>query len=231
MLKQNGIKYKFDFGSSLKLIISYAWEFVGNIGLILISLMIMFALSSWLNPYSNYLIIKIILIIYSVITILADLFFLFMIFIPKNIVLTDEKILVNRFCSPLQTFVWDIRGINDRISYSEISYCQRCTNLLWGSHIPFLIVNEKNVVEIKTKYKTYFLPVKNSEDFIKQVNLRMERIKFLEKYNLNSVIAARGISPEQIKFRWKSQDELESVYYIDYQGNKVDIPFLNNKSE
>lgn len=83
--------------------------------------------------------------------------------------------------------------------------------------------------------KEFYFAVKNQEDFIKQVNLRMERIKFLEKYNLNSVIAARGISPEQIKFRWKSQDELDSAYYIDYQGNIVELPLPDeseqNKSE
>ena len=80
------------------------------------------------------------------------------------------------------------------------------------------------MIIINTERSRYYIPVKNSEDFIKQVNMRMERIKLFEKYDLNRVIAARGIKPEQIKIRWKSQNEVESIYYINYQGNKVDIP-------
>lgn len=39
--------------------------------------------------------------------------------LPKSIVLTDDKIIIYRLCVPLLITFFDIRGLNDRVSYSK----------------------------------------------------------------------------------------------------------------
>lgn len=40
--------------------------------------------------------------------------------LPESIVLTDDKIIIYRLCVPLLITIFDIRGLNDRVSYSKI---------------------------------------------------------------------------------------------------------------
>lgn len=160
--------------------------------------------------------------------IIVMLVFIFISFLPQKAIIKSDKIKVYRHCIFLLPFdIW--KGFTDNISIDKIESIYITNRKDLGGFpryepIPVAVSDWKNMVRINTELNWYYIPVKNSEDFIKQVNMRRERIKFLEKYGLNNVIAARGIKPEQIKFRWKSQDELESAYYIDYQGNIVDLP-------
>ena len=40
--------------------------------------------------------------------------------LPESILLTDDKIIIYRLCVPLLITIFDIRGLNDRVSYSKI---------------------------------------------------------------------------------------------------------------
>lgn len=40
--------------------------------------------------------------------------------LSESIVLTDDKIIIYRLCVPLLITIFDIRGLNDRVSYSKI---------------------------------------------------------------------------------------------------------------
>lgn len=232
------LKYKFSYGNSIKYVISQIMIFILNIfGIVFLNLSIfslfycIYSLFNWKNKKIFFVNEFIGLILFASFFTLS----LCMIiqFLPKCVILNDDSVKIKRhYLNPN----YYIRGFNDKILIKKIVECKKYNGYRYrlDRSLPYAVYyfNWDDLVEINTENeKRYLIPIKNSDDFIKQVNLRMERIKFLEKYNLNSVIAARGISPEQIKFRWKSQDELESVYYIDYQGNKVDIPFPNNKSE
>lgn len=235
----NKITYEFSYDGKVKIFLSKLIILLYNCfcGLIFnfIFAYIVFDINLWLiNRVAEGIMdkIKLIEICFGIAVMLV---LIFISFLPQKVKIVNDKIKVYRHCIFLLPFdIW--KGFNDNISIDKIDNIsltnrKEVGHILFFEPIPVGFIDWKNMVIINTKRSCYYIPVKNSDDFIKQVNLRMERIKFLEKYNLNSVIAARGISPEQIKFRWKSQDELESVYYIDYQGNKVDIPFPNNKSE
>lgn len=164
--------------------------------------------------------------------VIVMLVFIFISFLPQKVKIINDRVKVYRHCIFLLPFdIW--KGFNDNINIGKIENIY-ITNrkdvgyLLRYEPIPVAFIDWENMIIINTERSRYYIPVKNSEDFIKQVNMRMERIKLFEKYDLNRVIAARGIKPEQIEFRWKSQNEVESIYYINYQGNKVDILLPNS---
>lgn len=170
MLKSK-IKYKFDFGNPFKLIISYIVELMENVGVILLNWVVLLS-SVEIIPefFAKNFIIK----IFTAIILIADLLFIVLIFIPKRVILTDDKILVHRFCFQLKTTFLDIRGLNDRIAYSEIICCQKHVGeIYYGSRIPFFCVNNDSLVEIRTKHKSYMLPIKDYESFIFEVNTRI----------------------------------------------------------
>lgn len=172
---RNKVKYKFDFGNIFKLVVSYIVEILENIGMIFLTWIAILLLENTIfgglpDGFVKSLIFK----VFTAITVIVDLFFAVLIFIPKRVVLTDDKILVYRFCFPLQVTFWDIRGFNDRIFYSQITLCRKYDDKTYfGVRKPFFYVNNNSLVEIRTKYQTYLLPVKNYESFICEVNKRI----------------------------------------------------------
>lgn len=174
MLKSN-VKYKFDFGNVFKLIVSYMVESFENLGMILLTWVGMFFIGTVITGgLPDSFVKELILKIFTAITVIADLFFIVLIFIPKRVILTDDKILVKRFCFPLQITFWDIRGLNDRIAYSQIISCRKHDGeIYFGARKPFFCVNDDSLVEIETKYRTYLLPIKNPDKFIEDVNEMM----------------------------------------------------------
>lgn len=175
----NKVKYKFDFGNPFNFLISYIVEILENMGLIILSWILVFALENLiLENLPDCFVKELILQIITVITVIVDLCFAVLIFIPKRVVLTDDKILVYRFCFPLQITFWDIRGFNDKIFYSQITLCEEYVDKIpFGARKPFFCVNNNSLVEIRTKYKTYLLPIKNHEDFICEMNKRIQDSK------------------------------------------------------
>lgn len=172
----NNIKYKFNFGNIFKFIISYIVEIFENVGMIILTWIVIFLLGNIiLENLPGFFIKELTLKFFTVITVIVDLFFAVLIFIPKRVILTNDKILVHRFCFPLQLTFWDIRGFNDRILYSQIILCQKhIGEIYYGGRKPFFCVDNDSLVEIKTKHKTYLLPIKNYENFICEVNKRID---------------------------------------------------------
>lgn len=171
----NYVKYKFDFGNTFKFLISYIIEIFENIGMILLTWIAMFLIGNLIvRELSDCFVTELILKFLTTITVITDVFFIILIFFPKKVILTDDKILVYRFCFPLQITFWDIRGLNDRIAYSQIIFCQKHTDeIYFGSRKPFFCVNNDSLVEIRTNHKTYLLPIKDYENFICEVNKRI----------------------------------------------------------
>jgi hypothetical protein len=129
------------------------------------------------------------MIILTTIIVVIDLFFAVLIFIPKRVVLTNDKICIYRFCFPLQVTFWDIRGFNDKILYSEITSCKYVDEIYLGARKPFLLVNNNSLVEIKTKnHKQYLVPLKNYESFICEVNKKIYENKKSDSVNAEHTV-------------------------------------------
>lgn len=146
---RNKIKYKFDFGTPFKMILSRLVEMFENIGVLVITWPISVLLKS--NVWDS---------------------------LPESIVLTDDKIIIYRLCVPLLITIFDIRGLNDRVSYSKIKAWKKHSNKFFPSeNRAFLFNNNESLVEIRTAFKYYVFPVKDCEEFIAEVNKRISESK------------------------------------------------------
>lgn len=146
---RNKIKYKFDFGTPFKMILSRLVEMFENIGVLVITWPISVLLKS--NVWDS---------------------------LPESIVLTDDKIIIYRLCVPLLITIFDIRGLNDRVSYSKIKAWKKHSNKFFPSeNRAFLFNNNESLVEIRTAFKYYVFPVKDCEEFIAEVNKRISGSK------------------------------------------------------
>lgn len=166
--------YKFDYGNKVKMVISYLVEAFENTGMILLTIGLFFAAEClvmdnipdcFFRTVILYLVLAIAIIIIALIVI---------IFIPKKVILTEDKIKVRRYCFPLQMPFWDIRGFNDTIYYSDIESCEFQIGSLFGEQKPFFCLNKESLVEIykKSSIKSYLIPVKDWDDFIYEVRKR-----------------------------------------------------------
>lgn len=171
----NKSKYKFDFGNKFKRSLSCFVEIIGNIGGIILSWFVFFALYAAANNcFKNDFIIEIIAKVLVILLVIFDIFIAVLIFLPKSVVLTDDKIIAYRFCFPLHIYFWDIRFLNDRIPYSKIISCKKLgDNIEFGDPRAFYSANNDSLVEIMTKHKIYLLPIKDCDKFVEEVNARI----------------------------------------------------------
>lgn len=161
------------------MILSRLVEMFENIGVLVITWLISVLLKSnvWDSLPESFL-STLLTQITVVATIIVDLFFIVLPFLPKSIVLTDDKIIIYRLCVPLLITIFDIRGLNDRVSYSKIKACKKHSNKFFPSeNRAFLFNNNESLVEIRTAFKYYVFPVKDCEEFIVEVNKRISESK------------------------------------------------------
>lgn len=174
MLKNN-IKYKFDFGNPFKMILSRLVEMFENIAILVITWLIsVFLQSSIWDLLPEGFLSTLLTQLIVVVTIIVDLFFVVLPFLPKSIVLTDDKIIVYRLCVPFIIAFFEIRGLNDRIRYTDIKTCKKIdAKFVFLQTTPFVCANRESLVEINTRFDSYVIPVKNCEEFIAEVNRRI----------------------------------------------------------
>lgn len=171
----NKIKYKFDFGNKFRCFILYFVELLANFGAIIFSWFAFFALFTVVNNYfKNDFIIEITLKILIILMVFIDIFFAVLIFLPKSVVLTDDKIIVYRFCVQLECDSFEIRSLNDRIPYSKIISCKKFEDKIqFGDSRIFYCSSKNSLVEIKTKHRIYIIPLKECDNFVEEVNARV----------------------------------------------------------
>lgn len=171
MLKDK-LEFKFDYGNIFRCIASYIIEILENTALIVVIGVVFFsAMLIVTENMSDSTIKKAILITLLVIMITAILIFGCIIFLPKKVVLSDNYIDIRRWCVPTQIYFYDIRGLNDRIYYSQIILCDEYKDKVpFGSVVPFYYYNKESIVKIKTHSKIYYLPLKDYASFIEEVN-------------------------------------------------------------
>lgn len=169
--------YQFDFGNPVKKFVSYLYQFIANLGLSILifvfDVCVLFIIS---DNISNSIIIKILYTALFIPSAAVILFFIVLTFLPKKIILTDYCIKVKRNALPQADFS---SGFNDYIVYSQIVSCQIYRNNIYrGKNLPFVKFNWKNLIEIKDICnRQYYIPVKNPEDFIAEVNIRVNKVK------------------------------------------------------
>lgn len=122
------------------------------------------------------------------------------------------------------------KGIfNQKILFKNIVYCDYSEYIPFGSQrrgndYAVSIFNWDSLVKIKDKSgHKYYIPVKNADDFIDEVNLYAERARFFSKLNIDLLLKNKGLSYNDLNVRWKSKDEIDSIYYTDNMGNKVEL--------
>lgn len=171
--------YQFDFGNKFKKRVSYFYMTCANLGIVLISGFVWLFLAGRISANIKDGIFKSILSYTAFICFLAvSAYFIALIFFPKKIMLTDEGIKVRRNALP---HITPTRGLNDYIKYSEIKSCKiyECEDHNWhGKELIFVMFNGDSVVEIFDKHhRDFYIPVENAEEFVDEVNKRIEIAK------------------------------------------------------
>lgn len=220
--------YKFSYGNFLNFLFSQIMYFIFNASAFLIVAVPIGYIYGELEYQlgENSILFKIITILMMSILVLYTLMLCIYFFLPKRVILKSDIIKIKRY-------MWNLgyifRGFNDKLLIKNIVDCKMHDGYRYHLYrcAPYAVFffNWDDLVDIKTKNnKHYLVPVENSEEFIKEVNARIRIIKVFERYGINSVLAEKGLKPDEIKIRWKSQDEIEQIYYNDKNGNKIEIP-------
>lgn len=171
--------YEFSYGSTLKKVISKSISLMYNMMINGIILFIYVLLITAVNDRLKHLIGHDILELFRIIEIGLAIVISSVFFIPpffKQKVEISEKIVkIRRHClffSPLMIY----RGFNDTILISQIDEIYRPTSKdKLFEPIPVNVVDWDNMVIIKLNNSlgtTYYMPVKNSDDFINEMHKR-----------------------------------------------------------
>lgn len=171
------IKYNYSYGSLIKKASSYFITLIGNLELFAISAIILFLLTGLFqmifSPESA--VTTYIIRVFFIVAIGLLVYLVVISFLNKQIILYDNLLVVKRH---MINFRYFYRGFKDEILIREIAECK----LYEGRHIidgPHSVVffNWDDLVEIKTKdNKKYYIPVKNSQDFIHEIRTRMAKL-------------------------------------------------------
>lgn len=168
--------YNFDFGNKTKQILSYFLIWFSFIGLIII-------LTGLRGYFCSVLTEKITNIKFAHLLSLTlkyaiDFFALYGLiiqFIPKKIILDKKGIKVRRNC-----FIRLTSGpFNDYIKYDNIKVCRmNQPEDKYSRYLPlsFPFCNWDSVVVVEERFRRFYIPVKNSEEFIEEVNKRIDAI-------------------------------------------------------
>lgn len=116
----------------------------------------------------------IIKILFFSLIIFCLIYFIVIFFIPKKVILSSNFIYVKRY---FLNYSYLFRGFNDEIFLNDIIECKKYNGKRYrlDRTEPYAIFffNWDDLVEIKTENKTYLVPIKNSDNFIAEINKRL----------------------------------------------------------
>ncbi len=184
MLKKDLKVYKFSYGNIFKKILCYFLQFMINISIIMLSFAVYAMLTYYLAKNTdNNIFIKILAAILTVIMILTGLFFTCFTFFPRRIVMYDNYIRIQK--NAINTFIGE-SSFSTVIPYSTITSCdmydreftyRRCIFIRQRVY-PCTFFDWDSLVKITDIFGSkYYIPVKNAEDFIDEVNQRRELLQ------------------------------------------------------
>lgn len=169
--------YEFSYGSTLKKVISKFISLIYNITISIFVVFIVISIFTNINFYIKNIInddtLNLIKIIEICICIVIPAFFIIPSFFKQKVELTDKIVKVYRHCLFFYPFMI-LRGFNDTILINQIDEIYRpTTKEKYLKPIPVGVIDWDNMVIIKINNSLgteYYMPVKNSDDFIKEVN-------------------------------------------------------------
>ena len=220
-------KYKIAYGNIVKRILYYIVRFVMNLTIaLLLTLLPIFFIPSITQSKTTAIIL-------AVIVTAANIAMLIIGFTPRSIVLEEDGIKINGY------IFWGTKNIHRlptkyirKIPYSDITDIEWLVDFydVYNEYfnrfamLTSLGCDYDNTLLIRTtNNRKYIFSVKNSEDFYDRVMQSADRIKFLKELKIDDLIVSHNLEYSDLKFRWKSSKELESVYYIDNSGNEITI--------
>lgn len=219
-------KYKIAYGNIVKRILYYIIKIIINLTIpLFLTLFTIFFIPSITQS-------KAVAIIIAVIVIAANMAMLIIGFTPRSIVLEEDGIKINGY------IFWGTKNIHRLPTkyIRKIPYCD-ITDIEWlvdfyevyyAYFYRFALMTSlgcdyDNTLLIQTNNRKYIFSVKNSEDFYNRIIQSADRIKFLKELKIDDLIVNHKLEYSDLKFRWKSSKELDSVYYIDSSGNETTI--------
>lgn len=123
----------------------------------------------------NYRLMKIITILMAIFIFLFALILCIYFFLPKKVIMNNSFIIIKRY---MLNFGYVLRGFNDEIFIKEIVECKKYDGERYyldrsGPYAVFFF-DWNSLVELRTiDNKCFLVPLQNSEEFIKEVNRRI----------------------------------------------------------
>lgn len=175
--------FHFSYGSNFKKAISKIVSFIYNTMVCMFILFIYSLIIATINYKLKYQIndinLNIIKIFEICLGVAISIYILIPSFLPQKVVISEKIIKVYRHCLFLNPFMI-FRGFNDTILISQIKDVYRPKNKdKFLKPIPVNVIDWNNmlIIEIDNSLNTeYYIPVENSNEFIDEVNKRIEMV-------------------------------------------------------
>lgn len=170
--------YKIVYGSKFKFVLSQLITIIVDFIIIIAGFIPTGFLLGWIFSYNKIsdFIQKMLACLVSVPLLILFSVLVVSFFIPKKLIIDDNCLFIKRYNINLDQL---FRGLNDTILISEIAYCdiyEREDHMpqKWGlCSVYFFDYN--NLVEIRLKNnKRYFVPLQNPDEFIIDINQRIQ---------------------------------------------------------
>ncbi len=168
-------KFEYDYGNKFKKILNYIIIFITNIGLFMfIFFILLILLGIIFNMVIDLKFVKyIVLIIFIFSSIYLMYKFILVTFTKKEVVLYESYLKIKKGFIDIFPF-----GFNNSIQYNNIVSCEYCsvkkTLFYDGKSYAILFFNYNSLVRIVDEKKhEYYIPLKESKEFICEVNQRI----------------------------------------------------------
>ena len=170
-------EYKFSYGNVFNFIFSQVILCIYNFFAFLIVAIPVTLLYGKIESIfrENYVLMKIITILMTVFILIFALILCVFFFLPKKAIINNDFLIIKRY---MLNFGYIVRGFNDEIFIKEIVECKKYDGEKYrldrsGPYAIFFF-DWDDLVEIKTERKAYLVPIKNSDNFIAEVNKRLK---------------------------------------------------------
>lgn len=171
--------YKFSYGSNLNFLIYSFILLFKNVLMLLLDFAAEFYLYGLAVYYSenNLELVKLIAVLFYISIVYSCVLFLLTLFLSKRVIIKQNVIKIKRYTLNL---FYLTRGFNDRIVIKDIVECKKycCEKSFLNSSGPYAVypLCWEDLVEITTDKRKYLVPVKNAEEFVDEVNKRVETL-------------------------------------------------------
>lgn len=224
------LEYKFSYGNIFNFIFSEFFLIVYNsFSLLLVSIFMAVIYGDLEYKFrDNYIFVKVITIFMVILFTIYFSFLIVIFFLPKKVIINGEVLIVKRY---MLNFKYIFRGFNDKIFIEKIIECHiyngERPRLDRSKEYAVFFFNWDDLVEIVTdKNRKYLVPVKNSENFIEEINAKIKQHQIFNELKIDNLLvdkSGKKINYSDCKVLWKSKGEIDSIYYIDESGEKVEI--------